>query len=173
MKSVGEGYVLSLRAVAGVVLGTAILATNLAATAALAADTYPSRPIRVISPFPPGSASDTVSRVVLDQVSQELGQPMVIENRAGAGGVLGFADVAKADPDGYTVVVSSTSLGTNKVLHTHLSYDPLKDFTSVALFGIQPSALVVSTQSGFKTVADLVAAAKAKPGVLTFASAGV
>src|SRR5277367_4399835 len=110
------------RALCAAMVGAAIIA----ATPALAADSYPSRPIRVISPFPPGSASDTVSRVVLDQVSQELGQPMVIENRAGAGGVLGFADVAKADPDGYTVVVSSTSLGTNKVLHTHLSYDPLK-----------------------------------------------
>ena len=76
------------------------------------ADDYPSRPIRVISPFPAGSASDTVGRVVLDQVSQILGQPMVIEAKAGAGGIVGFADVAKADPDGYTVVTSSTSMGT-------------------------------------------------------------
>ena len=164
---------LSLRAVAGVVLGTAILATNLAATAALAADNYPSRPIRVISPFPPGSASDTVARVVLDQVSQQLGQPMVIETKPGAGGQVGFADAAKSDPDGYTVVVSSTSMGTEMVLHKNLPYDPLKDFTHVATFGVQPNVLVASTQSGFKTVADLVAAAKAKPGMLTFASAGV
>jgi tripartite-type tricarboxylate transporter receptor subunit TctC len=160
---------LSRRAFAGAIIGTAFMP----AKAALADDAYPSRPIRVISPFPPGSASDTTSRVVLDQVAQLLGQPMVIETKPGAGGVVGFADVAKADPDGYTVVVSSTSMGTGKVLHRNLPYDPEKDLTSVALFGVQPNVLVASTQSGFKTVADLVAAAKAKPGILTFASAGV
>ena len=98
------------------------------AAAALAADSYPSRPIRVISPFPPGSASDTVSRVVFDQVSRELGQPMVIETKPGAGGSVGFETVAKADPDGYTVVSSSTSMGTEMVLHRSLPYDPIKDF---------------------------------------------
>ncbi len=154
-----------------IILGAAFAAA--AATAAYAADSYPSRPIRVISPFPPGSASDTTSRVVLDRVSQELGQPMVIESKPGAGGVVGFSEAAKAEPDGYTVVISSTSMGTEKVLHTHLSFDAAKDFQSVAMFGVQPSVLVASKQSGFKTVADLVAAAKAKPGVLTFASAGV
>ena len=164
---------LSLRAVAGVVLGTAVMATSLAATSVFADDSYPSRPIRVISPFQPGSASDTVGRVVLDQVSHELGQPMVIETKPGAGGAMGFADVAKADPDGYTVVTSSTSMGTEMVLHKNLPYDPLKDFVHVASFGVQPNVLVTSTQSGFKTVADLVAAAKAKPGTLTFASAGI
>jgi len=157
------------RALCAAIVGAAIIA----ATPALAADSYPSRPIRVISPFPPGSASDTVSRVVLDKVSQILGQPMVVENRAGAGGVLGFADVAKADPDGYTIVTSSTTMGTGMVLHKSLPYDPAKDFVSVAMLGVQPSLLVASSQDGFKTVADLVAAAKAKPGTLTFASAGV
>src|ERR1700689_3771104 len=102
------------------------------ATAA-SADDYPSRPVRVISPFPAGSASDTVSRVVLDQVSQILGQPMVIETKPGAGGIVGFSDVAKADPDGYTVLVSSTSLGTGSVLHKSLPFDPAKDFESVAM----------------------------------------
>jgi tripartite-type tricarboxylate transporter receptor subunit TctC len=173
LKAIREVHVLSLRAVAGVVLGAALLAANLAATPAFAEDTYPSRPIRVISPFPPGSASDTVSRVVLDQVSQNIGQPMVIETKPGAGGTMGFADVAKADPDGYTVVTSSTSMGTGKVLHSSLPFDPEKDFVSVAMFGLQPNVLVASKDSGFKTVADLVAAAKAKPGTLTFASAGI
>jgi tripartite-type tricarboxylate transporter receptor subunit TctC len=110
---------------------------------------------------------------VLDQVSQEIGQPMVIESRPGAGGSIGFETVAKADPDGYTVVTSSSSMGTEMVLHRSLPYDPAKDFASVALFGVQPNVLVASTESGFKTVADLVAAAKAKPGALTFASAGI
>jgi tripartite-type tricarboxylate transporter receptor subunit TctC len=145
----------------------------LAGTAAAAAQTWPARPIRAISPFPAGSASDTVSRVVLDQVSQLLGQPVVIETKPGAGGIVGFADVAKADPDGYTIVVSSSSMGTGKVLHRNLPYDPAKDFVSVAMMGVQPNVLVASIQSGFKTFAELVAAAKAKPGTLTFASAGV
>ena len=160
---------LSRRAFAGAIFGTAFISIR----AAGAADSYPSRPIRVISPFPAGSASDTVGRVVLDKVSQILGQAMVIEAKPGAGGIVGFADVAKADPDGYTLVTSSTSMGTGLVLHKHLPYDPDKDFVSVAMFGVQPNVLVASTESGFKTVADLVAAAKAKPGVLTFASAGV
>src|SRR3984885_4830621 len=166
---VREVHVLSRRAFAGAVLGAAFVPVP----SALAADAYPSRPIRVVSPFPPGSASDTVSRVVLEKVSQNLGQPMVIENRPGAGGVLGFADVAKADPDGYTIVTSSTSMGTGMVLHKSLPYDPAKDLVSVAVFGVQPNLLVASSQDGFKTLADLVAAAKAKPGTLTFASAGV
>jgi tripartite-type tricarboxylate transporter receptor subunit TctC len=171
--------VLSRRAFAGGIAGTALIAATAAIAAealaaeALAAETWPTRPIRVISPFPPGSASDTVSRVVLDRVSQLLGQPMVIETKPGAGGIVGFADVAKADPDGYTVVVSSSSMGTGMVLHSHLPYDPAKDFVPVAMFGEQPNVLVASIQSGFHSLADLVAAAKAKPGTLTFASAGV
>jgi len=172
--------VLSPRAGAGVSLGAAIMAAFLAVfltinpvTTVFAADNYPSRPIRVISPFPPGSASDTTSRVVLDKVSQILGQPMVIETKPGAGGLVGFTDAAKADPDGYAVVISSTSMGTEKVLHNHLPFDPAKSFESVAMFGVQPNVLVAAKQDGFKTVADLVAAAKAKPGALTFASAGI
>lgn len=159
----------SFRTVCGAIVGTAILA---AATAASAQD-YPSRPIRVISPFPAGSASDTVGRVVVDQISQIIGQPLVVEAKPGAGGIVGFSDVAHAEPDGYTVVTSSTSLGTGAVLHSHLPYDPAADFAPVAMFGVQPNVLVASTQSGFHTVADLVAAAKANPGKLTFASAGV
>jgi tripartite-type tricarboxylate transporter receptor subunit TctC len=160
---------LSRRGFAGAILGTAFISVR----AAGAAESYPSRPIRVVSPFPAGSASDTVARVVLDKVSQNLGQAMVVEAKPGAGGIVGFADVAKADPDGYTLVTSSTSLGTGSVLHAHLPYDPAKDFVAVAMFGVQPNVLVASTESGFKTVADLVAAAKAKPGALTFASAGI
>ena len=144
----------------------------IAATAARA-DDYPNRAIRVISPFPAGSAADTVSRVVLNQVSQQIGQPMVIEARPGAGGASGFATAAKADPDGYTAVVSSSSMGSEMVLHRKLPYDPVKDFAYVALFGTQPNILVVNSKSGWNSVADLVAAAKAKPGTLTFASAGI
>src|SRR5580698_737759 len=166
---VREETMLTRRALCATVAAAPFIATS----SVVRADVYPSRPIRVISPFPAGSASDNVARVVLDQVSQIIGQPLVVEARPGAGGVVGFADVAKADPDGYTVVTSSTSMGTGEVLHSKLPYDPAKDFASVAMFGVQPNVLVASKQSGFKTVADLVAAAKAKPGTLTFASAGV
>jgi tripartite-type tricarboxylate transporter receptor subunit TctC len=151
----------------------AIGATVLLAAVSAQADNWPTRPIRVISPFPAGSASDTTARVVLDSVSQVIGQPMVLETKPGAGGVVGFADVAKAEPDGYTYVTSSTSLGTGSVLHRHLPYDPVKDFVPVVMFGVQPNVLVASKESGFNTLADLVAAAKAKPGALTFASAGI
>jgi tripartite-type tricarboxylate transporter receptor subunit TctC len=107
--------VLSLRPFAG-----ALCAAFLFASSAAWTDDWPTRPIRVISPFPAGSASDTTARVVLDSVSQFVGQPMVIGTKPGAGGIVGFADVAKADPDGYTFVTSSTSLGTGSVLHSHL-----------------------------------------------------
>ena len=132
---------LSRRAFAGGIFGTAFITGRRHSPPMI----IPRRPIRVISPFPPGSASDTVGRVVLDQVSQMLGQPMVIETKPGAGGIVGFADVAKADPDGYTLVTSSTSMGTGKVLHQNLPYDPEKDFVSVAMFGVQPNVLVAST----------------------------
>jgi tripartite-type tricarboxylate transporter receptor subunit TctC len=158
-----------IRALRGA-LAAAIL---ISATTSALAQAWPTRPIRVISPFPAGSASDTVSRVVLDRVSQLLGRPMVVELEPGAGGVVGFATVARAKPDGYTLVTSSSSLANESVLHSKLSFDPLRDFVPVAIFGTQPNLLVASVQSGFKTVADLVAAAKAKPGTLTFASAGI
>lgn len=137
------------------------------------AQQYPNHPIRVISPYPAGSASDTVTRVVLDEVSRLIGQPMVIETKPGAGGATGFATVARSDPDGYTLVTSSSSMATESVLHSKLPYDPVKDFVPVVLLGTSPNILVASSKSGFKTVADLVAAAKAKPGTLTFASAGI
>lgn len=150
------------------------IAAVVALTAAAAdAQQWPTRSIRVISPFPAGSASDTVARVVLDQVSEGLGQAMVIEPRPGAGGSMGFATVAHASADGYTLVTSSSSMASERVLHQHLPYDPLHDFVPVVLLGTQPNVLVASTQTEFKTVADLVAAAKAKPGTLTFASAGI
>ncbi len=137
------------------------------------AQNWPTRPIKLISPFPAGSASDTTARIVVDQISQLLGQSIVVEPQAGAGGIIGFEMVAKASPDGYTFVTSSSSMANGAVMHAHLPYDPLRDFIPVAIFGSQPNVLVASKQSGFKTVADLVAAAKAKPGTLTFASAGV
>jgi tripartite-type tricarboxylate transporter receptor subunit TctC len=151
----------------------AVAAVLIVATASANAQQYPNRPIRVISPYPAGSASDTVTRVVMEQVSQLIGQPVVIEMKAGAGGSIGFAYVAKADPDGYTVATSSSSMATESVLHRSLPYDPVKDFVPVVMIGTSPNVLVASAKSGFKTLGDLVAAAKANPGTLTFASAGI
>jgi tripartite-type tricarboxylate transporter receptor subunit TctC len=159
----------SLRAYCGAI-ACAVLVT---ATGAFGADQFPNHPIRVISPFPAGSAADTVSRIVLNKVSEQIGQSLVIEARPGAGGASGFATGAKAEPDGYTAVVSSSSMGSEMVLHRKLPYDPVRDFAYVALFGTQPNILVVNANSAIKSVADLVAAAKAKPGALTFASAGI
>ena len=153
--------------------GAAVATLLITAATSANAQQWPTRPIRVISPYPAGSASDTVSRVVLDQVSQLIGQPVIIEVRPGAGGSVGFSAVAKAAPDGYTLVTSSSSMATERVLHRKLPYDPVRDFIPVVLIGTSPNILVASKQSGFKTVADLVAAAKAKPGTLTFASAGI
>ncbi|MGN6572037.1 MAG: Bug family tripartite tricarboxylate transporter substrate binding protein [Pseudolabrys sp.] len=163
MKSLSRGAV-------GFALAPALIAVAL--TAARAED-WPTRPVRVISPYPAGSASDTVTRVAVDQASQIAGKPFVVEIRTGAGGSVGFGVVAKAAPDGYTVATSSSSMATESVLHSKLPYDPIKDFTHVVLIGTSPNILVASKASGFKTVADLVAAAKAKPGTLTFASAGI
>jgi tripartite-type tricarboxylate transporter receptor subunit TctC len=155
------------------VLCRAALPVLLIAAATANAQQYPDRPIRVISPYPAGSASDTVSRIVLDQVSQLIGQPLVIEMKPGAGGSVGFSSVARSDPDGYTLVTSSSSMATESVLHKTLLYDPVKDFIPVVLLGTSPNVLVASSKSGFKTVGDVVAAAKAHPGTITFASAGI
>ena len=152
----------------------AIASTALfAATAAADPQPWPTRAMQVISPFTAGNANDTVARVVLDQVSRQLGHPFVIENKPGGGGTIGAAMVAKADPDGYTIFLHSSSLSAQVVLHRTLPYDPIRDFAPVVLFGIQPNVLVAAPSTGFKTVADLVAAAKAKPGALTYASAGI
>jgi tripartite-type tricarboxylate transporter receptor subunit TctC len=154
------------------VLAGAVLGATVAATGAVA-QTWPSRPIMAISPFSAGNAVDIVGRVVLEQVGQQLGQPFVIENRPGGGGTVAFNTVAKATPDGYTVLLGSSTFSADVVLHKKLPYDTLSDFTAVVPFGIQPSVLVTSPSHGFKTVADLVAAAKAKPGQMNFASAGI
>jgi tripartite-type tricarboxylate transporter receptor subunit TctC len=159
----------SVRALCGAIAGAMLVAGPSAAVA----QTWPTRAMQVISPFSAGNANDIVGRVVLDQVSRQLGQTFIIENKPGGGGSIGAAAVAKADPDGYTILLHSSSVSSQVLLHKTLPFDPLRDFAPVVLFGIQPSVLVAAPSKGFKTVADLVAAAKAKPGALNFASAGI
>ncbi len=143
------------------------------ASQALAQTNWPTRPIQVVSPFTSGNASDLVGRVVFDQVSRQIGQPFVLENRPGGGGTLGVNQVAKAAPDGYSVLLHSSSFSAALVLHKTLPYDTLNDFEPVIPLGAQPIVLVTGLTTGYKTVADLVAAAKARPGSMNFASAGI
>jgi tripartite-type tricarboxylate transporter receptor subunit TctC len=151
-----------------------IAAIGLALAAAHAqAESWPSKPLRAVVPFAAGSSTDIVPRVVFEQLSQQLGHPVVVENRAGAGGTIGTASVAKADPDGYTILVSGSAHTIAPALYPKLSYDPERDFAAVTPLGISSNVLVVSPAKGFKTVGDLVAAGKAKPGALSFSSVGV
>jgi tripartite-type tricarboxylate transporter receptor subunit TctC len=124
-------------------------------------------------PFAAGSSTDIVPRIVFEQLNQQLGQPIVVENRAGAGGTIGASFVAKSDPDGYTLLASGSSHTIAPALYPKLGYHPARDFTAVIPFGISPNVLVVSPARNFKTARDLVAAAKARPGTLTFSSVGV
>src|SRR3984893_8817130 len=160
---------MSRRGLCSAIAGVALVA----AAAAAEGEAWPTRAIQVISPFTAGNANDTVARVVLDQVSRQLGQPFVIENKPGGGGTIGPGMVAKAEADGYTILLHSSSMSAQVVLHRTLPYDPIRDFAPVVIFGIQPNVLVAAPSTGFKTVADLVAAAKARPGALTYASAGI
>jgi len=148
-------------------------ATLLAGAQGAFADKWPSRSMIAVSTVSAGNAGDTVARVVFEQLSKQLGQSFIIENRTGAGGTTGSNSVAKADPDGYTILMLTSSQGSAVVLHKNLPYDPVRDFIPVVMFGIQPSVLVVSPTKGWKTVADLIAAAKANPGKFNFASAGL
>jgi tripartite-type tricarboxylate transporter receptor subunit TctC len=137
------------------------------------AQTWPAKPLRVIVPVGAGSTTDIIPRVVFEQLSPQLGQPIVVENRTGAGGTIGTAFVAKADPDGYTILAHGSAHTIAPSLYSNLSYDPARDFAAVVPLGISPSVLVVSPAKGFKTVGDLVAAAKARPGALNYSSVGI
>jgi tripartite-type tricarboxylate transporter receptor subunit TctC len=134
---------------------------------------WPTKPIRVIVPFGAGSATDIVPRIVFDPLSALLGQPIVVENRVGAGSTLGTAAVAKADPDGYTLLATSTAHTITPAVYANLSYDAASDFAAVIPFGSVANALVISPSKGFKTIQDMVAAAKARPGTFNYASVGV
>jgi tripartite-type tricarboxylate transporter receptor subunit TctC len=137
------------------------------------AQSWPTRPVTVIIPFTAGNANDIIGRIIFDQLSRQIGHPFVIENRGGAGGITAVNSVAKAAPDGYTVLLHSTSFSSAYSLHKNLPYDTLNDFAAVAPVGNQPTVLVTAPSKGYKTVAELIAAAKAKPGALNFASAGI
>ncbi len=137
------------------------------------AQTWPAKPLKAIVPFAAGSPTDIVPRLVFEQISTQIGQGIVVENRAGAGGTIGASVVAKAAPDGYTVLAPSSAHTIAPALYPNLGYDPARDFAAVAPLGNAPFVLVVTPDKGFKSVGDLVAAAKAKPGAFNFSSPGV
>jgi len=134
---------------------------------------YPNRPVRIVVPFTAGSATDILARNVGQKLSEMWGQPVLVENRPGAGGTIGANVVAHSPPDGYTLLVHSAAQAVNPYIYDSLPYDTTKDFVEVATLGGQPNVLVVSPAAGYKTVADLIAAAKKSPGALNYGSAGI
>jgi tripartite-type tricarboxylate transporter receptor subunit TctC len=149
-----------------------ILATIFFISAAHA-ENWPSRPIRANVPFGAGSAADVVPRVVLDRLGAELGQAIVIENRAGAGGTLGTAMVVKADPDGYSILANSSALTIAPAIYPGLTFDATKDLVSVLMMGYSANVMIVPVSRPWKTVQDFITEAKAKPGSISFGSAGI
>jgi tripartite-type tricarboxylate transporter receptor subunit TctC len=137
------------------------------------AQTYPSRPIRIIVPFTPGSATDVMARIVGERLNVAWGQPVLVDNRPGAGGTIGIRETARAEPDGYTLAVVSSGHAVNHVLYKDLGYDTLKDLSAVAMLGSLPSVLIVPPMLPVNSVKELVAMLKAKPGQYNYATAGV
>jgi len=137
------------------------------------AQAWPAKPIKVIVPFTPGSATDIMARTVWERLSTELGQPVLVENRPGAGGTIGVGLVAKAEADGYTLLVHSSSYTVTPSTYQNLPYDTLRDLTGITPLGLLPNVLVISPSKGIRSVKELVAAAKARPGTMNAASAGM
>ena len=143
----------------------------LAAFSAIA-QTYPGKPIRLVVPFPPGGGNDIVARVINVRLPSLLGQNVIIDNRAGAGGNLGAEIVAKSPPDGYTLLIANNSLTTSVSLYSKLPYDPFRDFVPIAMGATSPNMIVVHPSLPVRSVRELIALAKSRPGQITFASPG-
>jgi tripartite-type tricarboxylate transporter receptor subunit TctC len=153
--------------------GLAVIGACLAGAPVLAQGAYPERPIRVIVPFAAGSASDIVGRIVLEKMADDLGHRFVVENQAGASGNLGTAQVARAEPDGYTILVSASGpLAVNQALFRNIGYDPLTDFEPISLIATLPNVIVVNANQPIRSVSDLIEAVKKAPGQLIYGSIG-
>ena len=156
-----------------IVLISAVLAASIVAPQVEAQDRYPSKPIRLVVPFPAGGSTDIIGRLVGQKLSERLGQPVVVENRGGAGGTIGTENAAKSPPDGYTLLLSTTStLAVAPAAYSKLPYDPVRDFAPISLVAITPYLLVVNTDVKANDLAGFVALAKSQPGKLNYASAG-
>jgi tripartite-type tricarboxylate transporter receptor subunit TctC len=156
----------------GVAIAAGLVAMGLLPSPLWAQD-YPTRPVSVIVAQPPGGGTDIIARIIAQQLSVQLGQPFVVENRAGAGTVVGTAAAANAAPDGYTLLTGlSANMAVNPSLFAHLTYDPIRDFTPVGMLAEFPFVVVVNNNFAAHSIKDLIAMAKAKPGEINFASAG-
>jgi tripartite-type tricarboxylate transporter receptor subunit TctC len=149
------------------------IAVLVASQAAALAQSWPSKTIRVIIPFGAGSATDVVPRIVFEPLAAQLGQPIVVENRVGAGGTLGVGAVATAEPDGHTLLAHSNAHTISPAIYSKLAYDPAADFAGITPLGAIPNVLIIAPSKGIKTIQELVAHSKAKPGTLNYASVGV
>lgn len=152
---------------------TILVVAGLLAATAVRAETWPSRLIKATIPFGAGSATDVVPRLVFERLSAELGQSIVVENRAGAGGTVGTAAVAKSDPDGYSILAHSSALTMAPAIFPNLTYDATKDLSSVLMIGSSANVMIVPNSRPWKTVQDFIADAKAKPGSISFGSVGI
>ena len=151
-----------------------LLAVLLAALATqAAAQNYPTKPVRLIISFTPGSSTDIIGRAVAAKLQEVWGQPVVAENRPGAGGTVGSEFVVRSDPDGYTLLANSSAHAANPGIYKDMRYDTMRDFVNLALLGGGPNVLIVSPESGWKSLKDFIDAAKKNPGKLNFSSAGV
>jgi tripartite-type tricarboxylate transporter receptor subunit TctC len=150
-----------------------MMVAAIAAAGPVLGQSWPTKPIRVIVPFSPGSATDLVPRTVFDHVSNQIGQTIIIDNRTGGGTTVGTAAVAKAEPDGHTVLVHSNGLVTTPAIQANVGYDPVADFASITPLGNVPMVLVISPEKNIKTLKQLVDFAKANPGKLNYAAAGI
>lgn len=143
------------------------------ATAGVSAQAYPDRPVRIIVGFPPGGSSDTVARVVADKLTASLGQPVIVENRPGAGGVTASEFVARAPKDGYTLLLATAGHSTAAAMRKQLPFDAVRDFTWISTITTYPFVIATAPAAPYNTLGDLVAAAKAAPGKITYSSAGI
>jgi tripartite-type tricarboxylate transporter receptor subunit TctC len=144
----------------------------IAATESIYADAYPSRPITLVVPYPAGGGNDVIARLVAAKMSASLGQPIVIENRGGAGSTIGTRDVARATPDGYTLLIATSALAINPALYPDTAYDPQKDFAPIGLIATSSNLVLVNPSLPVHSVAELIAFARSQPGKVDFASTG-
>ena len=161
-----------MNALPGIALVVALV-PSLAGYGLAHAEPYPTKPVRIVVPFTPGGTSDVLARMLGGKLSDTWGQPVVIENRTGAGGTIGTGLVAKATPDGYTLLISSAAFVISAAVHEHLPYDITRDFAGITRLGFSTTALITSPSTGVKTVKELVDLAKAKPNQLIYSHAGV
>jgi len=156
-------------------LSIALLATVITCVAPIAnaQDKYPSKPVRIIVTYPPGGSNDLVARLVGDKLSKSLGQPVIVENRPGASGNIGFDYVAKAPKDGYTLLLAHAGLASSAHMYAKLPFDPAKDFAPIIRIADQPNVLIVNPKWPFKNVGELIAYAKANPGKLNVGNSGL